>query len=102
MKIKKFYENINIDPFDEENWDENEIEKLYKSNEIGRCPVCNYHTLNYGEINFGFDGNQIYYPYICDYCKFIGNEYYELTFIGHSSNHNQIIIDGIVDEESFE
>ena len=48
----------------------------------GVCPKCSSNRLEYGVSEMLDSG--IRYPYICLDCKFIGNEYYELTFSGHT------------------
>ena len=48
----------------------------------GICPKCNSTGLNYDTIEVIDSG--VRYPYICPDCKFVGNEYYELVFSGHT------------------
>lgn len=53
-----------------------------KSNEVGVCPFCGGTNLDYDAIEF--DGEMCYYPYKCRECGHEGEEWYEISFIGHN------------------
>ena len=53
-----------------------------KSNENGRCPICNGANLNYGSIEI--EGDMLYYPWKCEDCSQEGEEWYNLAFAGHN------------------
>ncbi len=53
-----------------------------KQIEQGVCPKCGSNRLDYGAVEVIDSG--VRYPYICPDCKFVGNEYYELVFSGHT------------------
>lgn len=53
-----------------------------KSNEIGRCPICNGHNLKYESIEP--EGDVICYPWECEDCSAQGEEWYSVNFIGHN------------------
>ncbi len=52
-------------------------------NEMGICPICHSHVLEYGAIEMEDDG-MFYYPWICDDCKSEGAEWYRSDFAGHN------------------
>jgi len=45
----------------------------------GLCPRCDSSNLNY-ETNVN-KGEQLYYPFVCNDCGFIGKEWYKLYYI---------------------
>ena len=53
----------------------------FKSNEQGKCPLCNSMNLSYDtmEIDDGL-GNSCYYPWHCDDCGADGKEWYYVDF----------------------
>ena len=53
-----------------------------KSNENGRCPICNGHNLKYESIEP--EGDVICYPWECEDCSAQGEEWYSVNFIGHN------------------
>lgn len=53
-----------------------------KSNENGRCPVCNGYRLNYEQMEP--EGDVICFPWVCEDCSTQGEEWYSLNFIGHN------------------
>lgn len=53
-----------------------------KSNENGRCPICNGYNLNYEQMEP--EGDMICYPWVCEDCSTRGKEWYLLNFIGHN------------------
>ena len=49
------------------------------NNKPGVCPQCLSENLQYETcIN---DGNQLYYPFVCEDCHYEGKEWYNLNFI---------------------
>lgn len=54
----------------------------FKSNEQGKCPLCNSMNLSYGtlEVDDGL-GNSCYYPWHCDDCGADGKEWYYSDFL---------------------
>lgn len=52
----------------------------------GECPKCKaIDNLNYG--CFVLSAGILYYPYICSQCKFQGQEWYYITFAGHTDEN---------------
>lgn len=99
MKHMKKFENIDW----EEDYEEEESKKVYKSNEQGTCPVCNSDNLDYGGMEIAALGNHIFYPYTCGDCKFEGKEYYRLNFLSHSDCFDKDIDEGdVINTDSFE
>jgi len=49
--------------------------------EVGSCPKCGCHDLNYGEMEF-VDGNAVYYEADCNDCGAVLHEWYTLEFDG--------------------
>ena len=58
----------------------------------GHCPQCGSFNINYETcVN---DGEELYYPFICDDCGFKGKEHYNLTFYGMTTaDDDEITID---------
>lgn len=52
-------------------------------NEVGKCPFCESDDLDYDAME-PEDGNMIYYPWTCNNCGKHGEEWYTMTFAGHS------------------
>lgn len=52
-----------------------------RTQEQGKCPVCDNYALTYGEIEEQADG--ICYPWTCDACGASGKECYAISFKGH-------------------
>jgi len=81
MKKFKDFKLNEKDLFDEENWDEAENnEKVYISNQLGTCPVCNGGLNPEGPLEIDPDPNFVYYNWVCFDCGFSGMETYELVF----------------------
>lgn len=57
------------------------MEKKYKQNEQGVCPVCGYDNLDWGSMEL--EGNYLYYEWVCTRCQTEGKEWYKLVFDGH-------------------
>lgn len=55
----------------------------FKSNKEEHCPICNSNNLEYGAMNFETVGAG-YIKWVCKDCKAVGEEWFELNFIGHS------------------
>ena len=51
----------------------------FKSNEEGKCPICNSENLEYFGMEFDTMGN-IYYPWHCPDCDTDGKEWYYVNF----------------------
>ena len=93
-----YYDAINL--FNERNALEiipdNEIRK--KALELGivhirqgECPKCGSTNLRYDKMELGEMGEQVYYPFSCENCGFIGNEWYKLEFVAFTdANGNEI------------
>lgn len=66
---------------------------IVKSNDAGRCPVCNGETLSYESKEC--DGEFVYYRWRCDECGAEGKEYYRLEFAGHNLivDEEEIVLD---------
>ena len=60
----------------------------FKSNEEGKCPICNSNMLEY----FGMESEDdaIYYPWHCPDCGTDGKEWYNINFSEIRSNSNDI------------
>lgn len=60
----------------------------FKSNEEGKCPICNSENLEY----FGMElvDNAIYYPWHCPDCDTDGKEWYYVNFSEVRSNDDNI------------
>lgn len=56
-------------------------ETKYVSNIVGHCPKCNQTDLDYAQVEF--EGNQLYFPYVCRTCGFRGYEWYLMDFATH-------------------
>ena len=63
---------------------------MYKSNEQGKCPYCNSLELEYGAAEFQDDG-MVFYPWTCEHCGRTGEEWYNMTFVGHNDDEGNII-----------
>lgn len=93
----------NVDPFKEENWDEEENnDKLYISNQMATCPVCNGPISYDGQLQIDPDPNFVYYNWVCDDCGFNGMETYELVFRTQSSGDGDINVGDVVDNRNFQ
>ena len=57
------------------------MKKLF--NEAGICPYCGSDDLEYGSME-PETNNLIYYPWECNDCGHKGEEWYQLTFDGHT------------------
>lgn len=78
MKIKKFKESIDhndVDPFGEENWNE---EEEHNYNEPGICVHCGSSNIYY--IDTDVLDSTLVYKYDCDDCMRRGMEVYNITF----------------------
>lgn len=54
-----------------------------KSNKVGVCPFCNKEgVLDYGSTSL--EGGMLYYEWTCLNCNHTGEEWYELSFVGHN------------------
>lgn len=67
----------------------------FKSNEQGKCPLCNSMNLSYGTMEIdGELGNSCYYPWHCDDCGADGKEWYNMSFDSHTiDGHEDEVID---------
>lgn len=57
------------------------------SNEQGKCPFCGSMDLEYETLQTE-DGDMVYYPWTCTSCGHKGEEWYNLTFVGHNVEDN--------------
>ena len=66
---------------------------MRKYAEEGVCPKCGSNDLDYGAIEIS--GNSVYYPWTCEHCGCVGEEYYDLMFAGHNvdTESGKIFID---------
>lgn len=65
-----------------------------KSNDVGTCPRCDGANLDYDAVRF--EGDMCYFPWHCKECGQDGEEWYEMTFMGH----NVLTEDGMVEIEN--
>ena len=61
----------------------------FKSNEEGKCPICNSENLEYFGMEFNVMGN-VYYPWTCSDCGTEGKEWYYVNFDDISDNDGTI------------
>lgn len=60
----------------------------------GRCPVCGSTNLNYDAVRDCDVG--ICYPWVCEDCRSVGEEWYSIDFDAH---HNVYVADGYLVQE---
>ena len=55
-----------------------------KETKEGHCPKCDSQNINYGCLDVS--DSLVYYPIECNDCGHEDEEYYSLTFVGHSTD----------------
>ena len=55
----------------------------------GQCPNCGGCDLNYETCVH--DGEELYFPFNCEDCSFVGRECYNLTWYGMTTEHGEEI-----------
>ena len=61
----------------------------FKSNEEGKCPICNSENLEYFGMEFDVMGN-IYYPWHCPDCDTDGKEWYYVNYNDTGDNNGNV------------
>lgn len=57
-------------------------ESVFKSNQQGVCPFCDSDGLKYEKERF--DGENLYFKWVCTDCDKQGSEWYMIDFLGHT------------------
>ena len=58
---------------------------MNKEHKENVCPICGSNNIEYGSMELGVFGDELYYPAECKDCKATFEEYYKLTFDGHEN-----------------
>lgn len=58
------------------------MDKEKYTNKQGYCPKCGGYNLNYCSAEF--TDSMLYFPYECDDCGQVGEEWYSMEFAGHN------------------